>query len=263
MTKNILGKGTLIAVLLSPVLLASSGCEQQAPKCAAGRGAFATKYRVVSGPPECGDLKGEMLGIATYSASASDLKPDFDRASIAIQSESIGLRRANAERAGITDADPNHKTYAYGAFTTAEPVNDFCEVPTLTVANQSLPEVAADEKNNIAAQTETAVSYEWKNVQIYVTPSAYGTQMSGDLTLTTNGVACQYSVIGLYPYVHCGVEDPNNPDNEIPDDRLCDAEPNAAEGRPTGSGINPDFPVKCDPDLFVCVLDKDTIPALR
>ncbi len=264
MMKNILGKGTLVAVSLGVMLVATYGCDQQAPKCAAGRGAFATKYKVVSGPPECGDVKGEMLGFATYNPSRrGDPRPDLDKATIAIQSESLGILVDNADLAGVKDPDPNHHPYALGAFTTAEPVGDFCTVPTLSVATQSLAEVAADEENEISEQPATNVTYDWKNIRLYVTPSAYGTQFAGDLTLTKDGLVCQYSVIGMYPYVSCAKEDPANPENMIPDDKLCEAEPNYAEGRPTGSGINPDFPVRCDPEMLVCMLTKDTIPALR
>ena len=41
----------------------------------------------------------------------------------------------------------------------------------------------------------------------------------------------------------------------IPDNSACCPNPDPIGGRASGSGINPDFPVKCDPDLLLCVLD--------
>jgi len=245
------------------LLTATFGCDQSKPKCAAGRGAFIAQYRPVGGPPSCAALKGEVIGFATYNAEGSERRPNLDVGSIAMQSESLGLLVENAEAADLHDPDPNNKPYAFGLFSTPEPENDFCVVPTLTVARQNLPAVAEDEEHEIHEQEATNQSYEWRNVRIYVTPSAYGTQFTADLTLTTNGVACQYNVIGMYPYVPCGHEDPADPDKQVPDDGACEAEPNVAAGRPTGSGINPDFPTRCDPELLACTLTKDTIPALR
>jgi hypothetical protein len=263
MLKNILGKGALVAVSLGTLLITTFACDQAAPKCAAGRGAFATKYRPVGGPPECADLKGEKLGFGTYNPMGNAGRPNLDSASIAIQSESLGLLVDNADQAGIKDLDPNHKPYAFGTFTTSEPAGDFCTVPSFSVATQALPAVAADETKKISEQPATTVSYEWRNVRLYVTSLAYGTQFTGELTKTTDGVVCQYSVLGMYPYVDCAAADPADPNKTIPDDKLCESEPNYAEGRPTGSGVNPDFPVRCDPELKVCMLTKDTVPALR
>lgn len=57
-------------------------------------------------------------------------------------------------------------------------------------------------------------------------------------------------------------EEPAPAPEPVLDEKLCEAEPNAAEGRPVGSGINPDFAIRCDPDLRLCVL-KEEPPSLR
>jgi len=71
-------------------------------------------------------------------------------------------------------------------------------------------ELAEDPDNEIEASDATTVSYAWSNVRLYVTSSALGTQFSADLKLTTDGVECGYQVIGMYPYIECGKEDPAN-----------------------------------------------------
>ncbi|APR77796.1 Putative lipoprotein mlpA precursor [Minicystis rosea] len=104
--------------------------------------------------------------------------------------------------------------------------------------------------------------YEWKNLKFYVTAAAPGTQFTGDLTYTEDGCTIEYSAIGMWPAVYC-----INEKGEA-DDTLCSPCPDSEAGRVYGSGINPDFPVKCDPDMGYCTLrngkdltkDADSIP---
>jgi hypothetical protein len=44
---------------------------------------------------------------------------------------------------------------------------------------------------------------------------------------------------------------------------LCEPEANPAEGRPLGSGISPSARFACDPVTAFCLVEGDTIPALR
>jgi hypothetical protein len=141
-------------------------------------------------------------------------------------------------------------------------------------------------------EPETDIKYVWDNVKVYVTADAQGTQFKADLKYTeidtdpmTNAAAtCEatYSVIGVWPQVTCGntvmVDDGMGGQTAktcamptdcgtgetcfqgactTPIDALCcpNADPNG--GRVTGSGINPDFPLKCDTTVFNCVLDTD------
>jgi hypothetical protein len=264
MTKNILAKGALAVAVVGGLLASTYGCDQPKPKCAAGRGAFIAVYKPVSGPPSCADLKGEKLGFATYNPVGPDEgKPNLNVASIAIESESLGTLVDTAAGAGAADKDPTHKPYGLGFFSTSEPEGDFCVVPTLTVATQSIPEVKADPDNEIEASPATIVSYGWSNVRLYVTSAAQGTQFTADLTLTTDGVACGYKVLGMYPYVDCSKPNPADKKKPLTDEGACAPDADEDAGRPTGSGINPDFPTRCDPDLFACVLTKDVLPALK
>lgn len=136
----------------------------------------------------------------------------------------------------------------------------------------------------------TDLKYEWSNVDFYVTAAAPGTQFTADVDITLNGCKATYRAIGMWPAVDCSeftVPDPNVPDAEIlvTGDALCNPEPDGENGRPVGSGINPDFgPVACDSSIAVvpvvdayfsipdinggplsvprCVLTTDKIPAL-
>lgn len=274
MNTKILLKGTFAAAVLGTVFASSYGCDQPKPKCAAARTGqdpttrFIARYKQTGGPASCADLKGEKLGFSTYNAPGKEGKPNLDISSIAIQAESLGTIQADAKGAGVGDKDPTHTPYSLGFFTTAEPEGDFCTVPSLTVATQSVGEIPADPEAKTDAVPATSVSYAWSNIKLYVTPSALGTQFTGDLVRTQDGVACNYSVLGMYPYVECGKEDPKDPKKTIPDDldgvaRACAPEADEDAGRATGSGINPEFPTRCDPDLLVCFLTKDAIPALK
>src|SRR5690606_39785489 len=57
------------------------------------------------------------------------------------------------------------------------------------------------------------------------TASAYGSQIAAELTLTKDGVACDYQVIGMWPWVDCGSPAPDNPEAMVPDDAACSPEP--------------------------------------
>jgi hypothetical protein len=147
----------------------------------------------------------------------------------------------------------------------------------------------------LPAQTAVDIKYEWSNVKVYVSASAYGTQLSADLVYTKDGCKATYRVSAVYPVVSCGVplnppaeepagEPPVNPDDVdagtdddaacppeepvedpgemVADDSLCDAVPAPESGSIVGSGINPDLAVACHPDLLFCVLKKDP-PAWR
>lgn len=131
---------------------------------------------------------------------------------------------------------------------------------------------------------KTDLQYEWSNVEFLVTAAAVGTQFQADLKLTLNGCVAEYKAVGVWPSVDCTSFDPDATGGPG-DDALCNPDPDPDNGRPIGSGINPDFgPIACDtsnavapivdawysiPDVFGapisvprCVITQDTIPAL-
>ena len=102
-----------------------------------------------------------------------------------------------------------------------------------------------------------------------MTAANLGTQVRGHYAVTQDACSAEYDVLALFPQVYCGDEDmipdADADDDNEPDDTLCAAEAHPMLG--IGSGISPDFPVKCDPDLLFCVLDaepgSETFPVLN
>jgi hypothetical protein len=222
------------------------------------------------------------------------------------------------------DADPDCHVNGLAAFTSVEPdASDMCHTENITqkisfpgasvdvdggvecdiangdkdctdaiknvekvacVPNDPMDPTAGNECIVTVTLPKTDLQYDWSNVSIYVTAAATGTQFSADLKLTLNGSTCDYKAIGMWPAVDCGVHDPDTFAVTGTDINFCDPNPDAAHGRPVGSGINPDFgPLTCDTGVALvpvvddyytnvaqgfplsvprCVLDSDTIPAL-
>lgn len=130
-----------------------------------------------------------------------------------------------------------------------------------------------------------SLRYEWSNMEVYVTAANLGNTFQADLTYTEGTCTAKYRVVGLWPLVHCGlateepVLDPTTGEQlvdsatgepvfrvvETPQDRLCDniPDPEPPYYIPYASGIAEDLKVKCDPEMLVCVLDSDRIPAFK
>jgi len=239
-------------------------CSDQPPtRCASGRGPYSAKYLQTSGPDagSCA-LPGEQVFLQLYNAPPGELAPG----SIAIAGTSI----ANAVGNSMPDPNTAHSPYSSGKFATALPNSDnFCDVPSLSVAEQDVPERPAipppDDAGPDAMETPaipaTKITYSWEKVRLYVTHATQGAQLVGDLTYTVDDCTAKYHVQALFPSVSCAVE-VDDAGTMGPDVSLCD--PNAApeKGRPVGSGIGPDLKVVCDPTLLLCVLAGDP-PSLR
>jgi hypothetical protein len=253
----------LVAVATSALAPATGGCTQPRVTCVTGRGDFAAKYTLVSGSGPCAMLHGDTIGVQSYNAMGDD-HPKLEDTSVGLRAASLGALVQHAEDQGVADANAAHKPYAFGRFDSAEPAgDDFCTVPALSAAEQDLPLVPAVPPDpntpgdmGTPEQPATHVKYEWSHVRVLVTPAATGTQFAADLTYTQDGCVATYRVAAVYPSVACADA------NGQPDNSLCAAEPDPAAGRAVGSGISPDFPVVCDPDLHQCVLTKEP-PALR
>jgi hypothetical protein len=239
-------------------------CAQPAVKCVSARGDFAAKYTLLESTGPCAARQGERIGLQTYNAARPDGMIDFSRASIAILPARLGDAEAHAKAVGLADPDATHAPYALGSFASAEPAEDgFCLVPTLSVAEQDLPALPAVPPDptkpgdtGTPAAPAARVTYTWSGVLVYVTPNAIGTQLAGDLAIDDGDCHATYRVAAVYPAHGCADKDGN------PDNRLCAPEADPATGSDVGSGLNPDFPVECDPSLLLCVLTEPP-PALR
>ena len=78
--------------------------------------------------------------------------------------------------------------------------------------------------------------------RVLVSANYQGTQFSADLTFTQDGCTAEYHVVGVYPVASCEA------DKDCQDTSV--------------TAINPDFDLRCEKDLGLCVL-KDEPPALN
>lgn len=172
-------------------------------------------------------------GVATCGTTT---KTCLDAASGAICDTTAGECVVGCHAKEGTADSPNGCVYPFTCTSTDETLGQ-CKLPALSA------------------------KYEWKDLQFYVTASAPGTQFSGELTYTEGDCTLEYTAVGLWPAIYCEGTDENGNPTGLPDDRLCSPCTDADAGISIGSGINPDFPTRCDPDLLYCVLvdakDKD------
>jgi hypothetical protein len=212
-------------------------------------GSFATVYTLKDGQDPalaCAKLKPEAVGLQKYFSQDVNA-PD----SVGIRTARMGqLLTQYASRIG---ADEAKEPSSVGALATETPGPDnFCDVPELSASRLQVAAVPGS-----PSQPAQSFAYEWSNLRIYNTPEIPGTQFVADLRYTENGCTAEYQVKGIWPVVRCGSGTPAKPN-----DSLCDPLPNYEEGRLRGSGINPLFPVKCDPVALICVLTGE-VPSDR
>ena len=274
--------------LLGVALLCSlaSACDQPKPKCTTAHGNFAATFELVSGDGACAELTSGVLNVQSYNDPISDSNRNHDpnKPSLAIQAQEV----TDALSTG-REVDGDGKPFAFGAFVDAEPDGDgICSVKSLSKAvlvapaTEAVPEMMIDECTTEPAQPAQDaidVSYKWSNVRVVVTPAAIGTKLEADLTYTVGDCSAKYKVAAVWPIVECGspVEGSDEPSDEPepePDpadedggtdapDADCpeeEPEPPAPELEADDEicetqGAIPDFPVRCDRDLLMCVLD--------
>jgi len=240
-----------------------AGCSQEGVSCQTAHGDFAVKLFLKTDTGACSENIGGVYGVNSYQYPDKSGEPDLNRGSVAIQSEDLGVLLEDAEARTGTYPDLANSAFAKGDWAGARPNSDgMCVAPTLVKAQKSIPALdlipaviddpttpdddeSADE---VPAEPAKAFAYEWSNLSFLVTAAANGTQFVGNLKYTADGCTAEYEAWGLYPAVFCEDADGN------PDDRLCNAEADPANGIPVGSGINPDFTTVCDPDLLLCML---------
>lgn len=247
--------------------LAGASCSQPSISCVVGHGAFYARYTLVSQTGTgCGDLTGDDIGMSTYLAPNADKSlANYDSRSLAVQSSLLGDLRQTWEGLQGPDYDVvNNKAYAFGAYTSKPDDGNICYAggangtAALVPAELNLPEVTVTEDDGTMTTTPAQhVRQEWKNIRVYVTADVPGTQAVGEMTYedVTAGCSATYTFVALYPSVYCGLdddEDPMTPD--IVDEEACNPVADPSKGRVFGSGINPDFKVRCDPQVLHCVL---------
>ena len=263
---------TLIPSSLPLLLALAAGCSQPPVECTVGRYyPYAAKYKLTAGEGagECAELVGDVIGMSAYNPANEDgSAPDLSKGSFAMRTGFVGGLVATADEWGVVDENDEHDPFALGIWKSVFPDNDLCTPKGDDVSDviQDLPEVPADEgdpedpDDDFDGQAATTLREEWSEVKFYVTAAAPGTQMSAHYKLTQDTCEAEYDVLAVYAAAYC--EDANGE----PDDDYCKPDPNPEKGIAYGSGINPDFPVKCDPDLLLCVLDAQPgakLPVLK
>jgi hypothetical protein len=256
--------------LLGLLLLgaSSASCEQPELLCDTFRGPYVVKYIAEDPAKDCMMLPGELVGMATYNPPNADgTALDTSRTTISVQATSMGLLVDSAqETAGAADPAPGHTSYSLGDFSNKPGEDDFCSASGLTTAEQHIPETAyTDADGNAQVFPATRLAYQWSDLRVHTTFATPGNAATGTVTITkevtdpttgmTDTCSITYVASALFPAVGCQGSDEMGQPNGMPDDAKCCATADLASDRPFGSGINPDFKVKCDPQLLFCVLD--------
>jgi hypothetical protein len=246
MNLRLIGLGT--GAVLAVSTLGACGTYQQDPQCVVAKGAFATVYTLKEGQDAsqaCAQLEPERVGLEKYF-SEDPSAPD----TVTLRPQQIGGELAHKNT--LIDPDAPNQPNSVGELTTDAPGEDnFCDVPTLTTAR-------LESRYGGVSKAPVSLTYAWSNLRIYNTPEIPGTQFTAELRYTENGCTAEYTVKGIWPVVSCfkelDVDGDGNMDKKVVDEPKCDPKPDPSVGRYRGSGINPTFPVKCDPVAFICVL---------
>ncbi len=227
----------------------ASGCILQDASVYAWQAAYIPKTEA-DAAKTCGQLKGEQLGVWKY---ANPKATDADRANntaaiFAIRPRRLAQLTRGSYTYDTTEIDPktgkpkpktvtvtrvpqdkwDDATAVSSTLSSAPDANDFCKATGFSQAAITV-EAVANEVNPAKVELPAASrTYQYGDVEIYVNPSAPGTQLRGTLTYTEGDCTAEYNVMALWPSVGCevGATDP-------------------ALSCGVGSGVNPDFDAVC------------------
>lgn len=265
MTRALLASSFVSGLVLAAAL---PGCQQPALYCSTAHGDFAATYKLTKGDKAsaCAQLKGDVVGLQTYFGTGGlNGTPKYGDATMAIRPQKLGDMVARVIDEGLLEQDDVAlKANAIADFTTEHPDDDdFCEAtkfnrvaldlpaapehPSVPIDppvedDPKTPDVDESMTKYIPPQPATSIAYEWSNARVLVSANYQGTQFSADLKFTQDGCTAEYHVVGLSPVASCAV-DKDCADHEV-------------------TTINPDFDLKCDKDLGMCVLVGEP-PALN
>jgi hypothetical protein len=235
MTKNIVSVAA--ALLSAGTLLTGCNFDQPNAGCIVQDASFANwvaQYDLKEGETissECEGkvtIHGELLGVYKFT------NPEKAGESV------LTLRPQGLySRATRDPGDPYLQTAVGGL--EDETTNDFCGASGFSAAT-----VNAGPKTTNPPEAATSITYQYDNVKVYAAPDAPGTQLTGDLTYTRDNCTAKYTVKAIWPAAPC------DPDSTKESEKCG-----------VGSGINPDFAVKCDTSFQInpnypgtCVADK-------
>lgn len=220
------------------------------------------------------------VGFISYYAQDSKGQPDYAKGSLAVQTTEIGTFFFTAQDAGLDTTGSS--VYSLGPYNVTEPdADNICTVPTMSPTHVVLAAIPAVPDDPATTANESAPGQDaidatlvWSNLKVYVTAASFGTQVQGDLVdtrKTPGGATCTitYTTVSLAPAIPCRMLDAD--DNPIMnadgtyavDPTLCDPNADPAKMRFTGSGISLNTDYVCAPESGFCVVNGDTIPALK
>lgn len=239
------------SIVITSIVALGSSCTQPLPHCTAAHKPYAAEYTLTDGDPDsvCGQLRGDRLGMQTYyQEGGKNGTPDYGTAKVAIRAGKLGELIEYALAQEAVKEDVFYRGSAIGNFTAGFPNDDgFCMADEFDEARVILPDIAAvpddpmtmDMDETQPARPTTTISYRWSNARFLVSADAQGTQFEADLEYTQDDCTAKYHVVAVNPAVTCkSNEDCNNEKN----------------------GINPDFALRCNTELELCVLSED-LPA--
>jgi hypothetical protein len=231
------------------LLAVASSCSQPIPNCiTAHEYPFAAEYTLTAGDPNgvCAQLPGDTLGIQTYyQEGGKNGTPDYRNALVAIRPGFLGQMIEYAEMRGAVATDEVfYDANAIGQFIDVFPNDEgFCRANEFQDSRVTLPmidEIPDDPTTMDVDETQPAqpaidATYRWSNARFVVSAEAQGTQFEADLEYMQDDCTAKYHVVGVYPAVTCQTDDE------------CNDEKN---------GLNPDFAVRCNTELGLCVLSE-------
>jgi hypothetical protein len=275
MKKRILGLTVGTAGLAGLTFLALSGasCSQPAIQCVVAHSPFFATYTLVDGTGSCATFKSDDIGMSTYlQPNATKTLADYTKRKIAIQSNTLGSYIQEREGLGDLGPDKQDLPYGFGDYTADPDANNVCFTGNtdfqLAPAEIDLPEVPAMD-DGMGGMTDPLpavhLKQTWKNIKVYVTADVPGTQVVGDMVYEDliEGCSATYKFVALAPSVPCEGTGMDGKPNGMPEELLCSPSADPSKGLITGSGINPDFKVHCDPVLLHCVLTDGPLSALN
>jgi hypothetical protein len=274
---------------LGSLIVAGGNCaDQRPPECTSpAAGHFTVRLELQSNSdPTCPTDTAIVLAARSFYGLDAEGAVDYEIPfTVAIQTLEMGGAYANIEANADRIADGRapediiaaDKLYALGKFTAAQPDgNDQCYVSTFAPAVLNAPTLAAveddpetEEDDPIPEEPGFTLRAEWSNVTFLVSTAYPGVQFTGTVSLTRphpdTGAACTatYNAVGVSAVntYDCSTPDPTDEDAPLyarPEgynQALCNAEADFSQGIAVGSGINPDFPIVCDPESKLCLLN--------
>jgi hypothetical protein len=246
-------------------------CPIQTANPAAALPPFAVFYTLKSGTGLCATKTFEMYGFQKYN------EPGTEETHVAVRPGDLGL---HFEDGRSDPADPEGKKVNAIGDLPAEPGSDDLCALTFDDAHsnhaqqsfEAIPDEPLPDGGVSPGEPALSIKYEWTSLKFLSSPSVPGSAFFGELKYTEDGCTATYQAEGFWPLVSSPNDfaswgcDPTKyvnddgsrdlPDGGMLEDLDCAAGQNAKFGHTLGSGVNPDFPVVCDPSFAAYAVDN-------